>query len=85
MRNVVQRIKSEHRASPAVDLTGMLFEPVDGHFSLLADLDEVAVWIAHAATPLPAVRIGQRLSEKDSAFISPLFVAGPDVGDTQVQ
>jgi hypothetical protein len=30
-------------------------EPVDGDFSILADLDEVAVGITHVAAPFPAV------------------------------
>ena len=30
-------------------------EPVEGAFSVLADLDEVAVGIAHVAAPFPAV------------------------------
>jgi hypothetical protein len=37
------------------DLTGVVFETVEGHLSILADLDEVAVGIAHVATPFPAV------------------------------
>ena len=33
-------------------------EPVDGHLSILADLDDVAVGVTHVAAPFPAVRIG---------------------------
>src|SRR5208282_3125055 len=60
-------------------------EPVDGKLSILADLDDVAVWIAHVAAPFPAVRIDPWLGNKERAFGAPLFVAGPDVGDTQIQ
>ena len=35
--------------------TGVVFETVEGHLSILADLDEVAVGITHLATPFPAV------------------------------
>ena len=52
--------------------------------SILADLDEVAVGITHVATPFPAA-IVERLGKKGRAFVAPLFVAGPDVGDTQIK
>jgi hypothetical protein len=42
------------------DSTHVAFEAVEGHLSILADLDEVAVGIAHVTTPFPAV-IVQRL------------------------
>lgn len=35
-------------------LTGVTFEVVEGHLSILADLDEVAVGITHVAPPFPA-------------------------------
>ena len=35
--------------------TGVVFETVEGHLSILADLDEVAVGITHVATPFPAM------------------------------
>jgi len=35
--------------------TGVVFETVERHLSILADLDEVAVGITHVATPFPAV------------------------------
>ena len=41
--------------------THVAFKAVEDHLSVLADLDEVAVGIAHVATPFPAV-IVQRLS-----------------------
>jgi hypothetical protein len=50
----------------------------------LADLDQVAVGITHVAAPLPTM-IVERFGEKESSFFAPLFVAGPDVGDTQVK
>jgi hypothetical protein len=34
--------------------TGIVFETVERHLSILADLDEVAVGITHVATPFPA-------------------------------
>jgi len=33
----------------------VVVEPVEGDFSILADLDEVAVGITHVAAPFPAV------------------------------
>ena len=62
----------------------MVIEPIDSGLGILADLDEVAVGITHVATPFPAV-IVQRLSQKECSFVAPLFVAGPDVGDTQIK
>jgi hypothetical protein len=35
----------------------VVIEPVEGDFSILADLDEVAVGITHVAAPFPAVII----------------------------
>jgi hypothetical protein len=35
--------------------SGMIFETVERHLSILADLDEVAVGVTHVATPFPAV------------------------------
>ncbi len=64
---------------------GFILETIDRHLSVLADLDEVAVGITHVAAPFPAVGIRQRLRKKDRAFVAPLFVAGPDVGDTQIE
>jgi hypothetical protein len=66
------------------DSTGIVFETVERHLSVLADLDEVAVGITHVATPFPAV-IVQRFGEEERSFVAPFFVAGPDVGDAQVE
>jgi hypothetical protein len=62
----------------------VVVEPVDGDLSVLADLDEVAVGITHVAAPFPAV-IVEWLGEKERSFVAPLFVTGPDVGDTQIK
>ena len=35
----------------------VVVEPVDSKLRVLADLDDVAVGIAHVATPFPAVRV----------------------------
>jgi len=70
--------------SLVVKLTGVVFETVEGHLSILADLDEVAVGITHVASPFPAV-IVSRLGQKERSFVAPLFVTGPNVGDTQVK
>ncbi len=45
------------RTSPCSSLAKLtaVIEPVEGDFSVLADLDEVAVGITHVAAPLPAV------------------------------
>jgi hypothetical protein len=42
-----------HRLSLAK--LSVLVEPVEGNFCILADLDEVAVWIMHVAAPFPSV------------------------------
>jgi len=47
------RFERPHRSSLA-KLT-VFVEPVEGDFSILADLDEVAVGITHLAAPFPAV------------------------------
>jgi hypothetical protein len=60
--------------------TGVVFETVERHWGILADLDEVAVGNTHIATPFPAV-IVQRLGKEERSFVAPFFVAGPDVGD----
>jgi len=62
-----------------------VFETVERHLSILADLDEVPVGIAHVAAPFPAVGILQRLRKEDRALVAPLFVARPDVGNTQIE
>jgi hypothetical protein len=35
--------------------TKVVFETVQGHLSILADLDKVAIWITHVATPFSSV------------------------------
>ena len=45
---------------------------VEGDFSVLADLDEVAVGITHVAAPFPAV-IVEWLGEKERSFVAPLL------------
>ena len=57
---------------------------IERDLRILPNLDQVAVWIAHVATPFPAVVI-ERLSEKDRTFFTPLFVTGPDVRDPQIE
>src|SRR3989442_15253726 len=64
--------------------SGVLLEVVERHLSVLADLDEVAVGIAHVATPFPTVVV-ERLGEEERSFGAPLFATGPDVGDAQVE
>jgi hypothetical protein len=51
----------------------------------VADLDDVAIGVAHVATPFPAIPIGQRLSDEDGSFGAPLMVTDPDVGHAQAQ
>jgi hypothetical protein len=60
-----------------VNSTGVLFEVVKRNLRILTNLDQVAVWIAHVATPFPAMVV-ERLSEKYRAFVAPLLVTGPD-------
>jgi len=62
----------------------LAFETVKRHFSILADRDEVAVRVTPIATPFPAA-IVQRLGKEERSFVAPLFVAGLDVSDTQVE
>jgi hypothetical protein len=44
----------------------MLLEVVKRNLRVLAKLDQMAVWIAHVATPFPSMGV-ERLSEKDPA------------------
>ncbi len=71
-----------------MDLTGnsegIGFETVERYWSVLEDLDEVAVGITHVATTLSAVII-QRLGKEERSFVALLFVTGSDVGDAQVK
>jgi hypothetical protein len=60
----------------------VLFEVVERHLCIFADLDKVAVGIPHVATPFPTVVV-ERLGEEERSFGAPLFVTGPDVGDAQ--
>src|SRR5215469_2690948 len=57
---------------------------VNGFLSILADLDEIPIGITHVAAPFPPV-IVERLGKKRRAFVAPLFIAIPDVGDTQIE
>ena len=57
---------------------------VERQLGILANLDEVAVGIAHITAPFPTVII-KRLGEEDGALGAPFFITGPDVGDTRVQ
>ena len=52
-----QRWVRELRTSSCLSLAKLtaVVEPVEGDFSILADLDEVAVGITHVAAPFPAV------------------------------
>ena len=64
-----------------VTLTDVCFEVVKRELRILANLNQIAVWITHVATPFPAMVV-ERLSEKDRAFVAPLFVTGPNIRDT---
>jgi hypothetical protein len=64
-----------------VNSTGVFFEVVKRNLRILVNLDQMAVWIAHVATPFPAMVV-ERLSEKYRAFVASLCVTAPDVGDT---
>jgi hypothetical protein len=44
-----------HRVKLLGNSAGIVFETVERHLNILADLDEVAVRITHVATPFPAV------------------------------
>jgi hypothetical protein len=61
-----------------------VFEVVECYLHMLTDLDEMAVGVAHVATPLAAA-IVERLSEKNRSFRAPFSVTSPDIGDAQVQ
>jgi hypothetical protein len=77
------RLSDQYREArlPVGKLTGV-FEMIEGHLSILADLDEVAVGITHVAPPAVIV---EWLGKKERSFVAPLLVAGPNVGDTQVK
>jgi len=77
------------KISPSLHLlpgnsTGIFFEVVERHLSVLANLDKVAVGIPHVTTPFPAA-IVERFGEEERSFGAPLLVTGPDVGDSQVE
>ena len=67
---------SNVRFSIACQITAAV-EPVEGDFSVLADLDEVAVGITNVAARFPAV-IVLWLGKKVRSFVPLLFVAGQD-------
>src|ERR1700733_6015133 len=64
-----------------VTLTDVCFEVVKRKLRILANLNQIAVWITHVATPFPAMVV-ERFGEKGRAFVAPLFVTGPNVRDT---
>jgi len=53
-RAVADSIHASLADEVAWHLCGVVLEPVEGQLSILADLDEVAVWITHVAAPFPA-------------------------------
>jgi hypothetical protein len=65
------------------DSPRLALEAVERHLNWSTSMKPIE--ITHVATPLPAVGIAQRLGKKDSTFVAPLFVAGPDVGDAQIE
>src|SRR5579871_4459239 len=65
--------------------SAMAVEPVECKLGILADLDDVTVRITHVASPFPAVIIGPGFGYKVGSLIAPLFVAGPDISDTQIE
>src|SRR6202046_3829185 len=62
----------------------VLFEVVERHLRVLADLDQVAVGVPHITAPFVPV-IVERLGEKDSSLGAPFFVASLNVGYSQIQ
>src|SRR5580700_6759793 len=65
-------------------LTGEIREPLDGCRRVLSYFDQIAIGVAHVASPLVAVVI-ERLGEEVGPLGRPIFVAGPDVSHTQIQ
>jgi hypothetical protein len=55
--------------------SGLLLEMVKSDLRILANLDQVAVGIAHLTKPFPA-KVVERLSEKDRAFEEHLRLVG---------
>jgi hypothetical protein len=62
---------------------GVRREVVQRWLLILADLDEVAVGIAHVTAPFPTV-IAERLSEEHRSLCAPFLVTLPNVGHAQV-
>ena len=62
----------------------VLLKAVDSHLSILSDLDDVAVGIAHVTSRFVTVVI-ERLGQKMRTLCRPLLVASPDVGHAQVE
>jgi hypothetical protein len=73
---------SDSRREPNEWLLGL--EVVERELGILADLDEVAVGIAHLATPFPSAVI-QRFSEENRSFCTPFLVTSPDVCNARVE
>jgi hypothetical protein len=48
-------VAQRERAFAFTGHSSVVFETVESHLSILADLDEVAVGITHVAAPFPAV------------------------------
>jgi hypothetical protein len=71
----------KQKPTTPVNLTDVCFEVVKRKLCILANLNQIAVWIAHVATPFPDMVV-ERLSEKGRAFVTPLVVIGPNVRDS---
>jgi hypothetical protein len=63
----IQDAVNHVNTSATVNLAGVLLEVVKRKLRILANLDQVAVRIAHVATPFPTMVV-ERLSKKDRAF-----------------
>jgi hypothetical protein len=60
------------------------FEVIERRLLIVADLDQLAVRIAHLTAPFPPAII-ERFADELSALRAPFFVPFPNVGHTQVQ
>jgi hypothetical protein len=58
-------------------------DEVERLLSALANLDEVLLGITHVATSLPAAIVSG--SQERARPLSPIAVAGPDVGHSQIR
>src|SRR5215470_7740202 len=83
-RPLSRTMTAERFGTEAGRLAGKFPEGVDRSLRVLADLDEIAVGIAHVAAQLAAMVI-ERLGQELRALARPMLVACANVRDAQIE